>query len=57
MIGKFFSIVPGGEGKNTAITPCLQVQTVQFLLFREESMWQHLCNTVHVPQPLATQLA
>ena len=50
-------MVPGGEGKNTAITPCLQVQTVQFLLFREESMWQHLCNTVHVPQPLAIQLA
>jgi len=46
-------MVPGGEGKNTANTPCLQVHTLQFLFFREESMWQHLRNTVHVPQPLA----
>jgi len=46
-------MVPGGEGKNTANTPYLQVHTLQFLLFREESIWQHLCNTLHVPHPLA----
>jgi len=41
MIGKFFSMVSGGEVKNTGNTPCLQVHALQFLLFREESMWQH----------------
>jgi len=48
-------MVPGGEGKfqTTANTPFLQVHTLQFLLFREESLWQYLCNTLHVPQHMA----
>jgi len=55
MIGKFLAMLPSGEGKfqNTANTPCLQVHMLKFLLFREESLWQRLCNTVHICQPMA----
>jgi len=55
MISKFLSMLPGSECKlqTTANTHCLQVHTLQFLLFREESLWQYLCNTLHVPQHMA----